>query len=110
MTVAPERPAVVPAVASLTFWPTSWAKLLPGDVVKAPDDSWWEVGASIECGDEGEWLITPLPGSRWTKPSWTKHALDDGVVAARPPAPSRSEDVATAIGLLRLAGFEVGPA
>lgn len=86
---------------SLPFWPTTWGRLIPADIVKAPDGSEWTVGASIEHDGTTEYLIEhPTRGA-----VWTTRAADEPVSAARPPA--GDADIEAAIGALRLGGFDV---
>lgn len=67
-------------MTELKWWETSWAKLLPGDQVLAPDGTAWTVRASINYAGRGTYELS-APG-RGT--AWSEHADAEPVQARRP--------------------------
>lgn len=95
-------------MTELTWWPTTWGRVEPGDFVQAPDGSAWEVRGALEQeGEPTEYVIGQ--GAAWTS---TTQEDDAPVTAARTDPPQgydpRSDMLGATAALLR-AFPEVAP-
>jgi hypothetical protein len=94
---------------TITWWPTTWGRLAPGDLIQAPDGSAWTVGPALVSDGAGEWCISSERGT-----AWTPHREDEPVSAARPAVDAQhasllalASDPEVILGRLRLAFGEV---
>lgn len=90
------------------WWPTTWGRLDVCDHVQAPDGTVWEIDAIVRgCDAHADGFALARPDDPSVK-AWTVRHPSNAVTAHRPPARRTThDDTDVAIGMFRVAGFEV---